>query len=303
MFPVKSATALSLLSILTQVHTQEILGCADLNCPLDGTYKCHLADATYSNVGLAEIPDVPAALNGLSLLKAVRVTNAEQVGGNSTNPDDVPYQSSYFLSIPEGINTDDVSGCAVIFNDSPGDFGGDDLQTATGTCPDIIEQSCIDALVQRASEGTGGNCDALDRSLRENAIEECANFSGDGNGLGNFSVASLSDLSTISGAQNGSSDCWPTREEDGLAVVREEVVFSEFTDAEALKQLFKVTPILTVFPGDGDSDASAQLTCLKVVEVIEDEGGEGGDDAGALFSANMLTMASGVVASVLFALL
>ncbi|KAL5332127.1 hypothetical protein BJX70DRAFT_185577 [Aspergillus crustosus] len=309
----RSSTALFLLSTLSfQAQAQQdlpeiIVGCNDLDCPLDDTYQCHLDDTTYTDVGLARIADTPSSLDGISLLKAVHVADADQI--NETGPDDtVPYRSAYYLGIPESISTEDISGCAVIFNDNPGQFDGDDAKSSVGDCMEVMEESCADALVSRAAEIGDGNCDAFGRELRGNAIDECRDFAGEGKGLGNFTVVSLGGLNELAGSQNGSSDCWPvTPKTDGLAFFDEEIVFSEFTDAESTNQLFKVTPILTIFPGDDETSSAAQLTCLKAVEVIEDEdseGGGGGDgDAGALFSANILTLASGLTASVLFAML
>ncbi|KAL4869619.1 hypothetical protein BDV12DRAFT_208410 [Aspergillus spectabilis] len=249
----KTSAAIFILSTLSQAQDlpDTIVGCNDLECPLNDTYKCHLDDTTYSNVGLARIVDPQSALEGISILKA-------------------------YLGIPEDINTDNISGCAVIFNYSPGEFEGGDEESAVGSCSDLIEESCIDALVQRGADIGDGNCNSFERELRQNAIEECADFAGQGHGLGNFTLSSLADSTTFAGVQNGSSDCWPVSPKaDGLALFDEEITFSDFTDAESTNQLYKVTPILTVFPRNTDDGFSAQLTCLKAVEVIDDENSEG----------------------------
>ncbi|KAL2823495.1 hypothetical protein BDW59DRAFT_163275 [Aspergillus cavernicola] len=334
---------LPLLSILLTLPHQttaqslpsSIIGCNSLSCPLDNTYKCHLEDTTYTNVGLARIPSPPSSLDGLSLLKAVHVADAQAL--NITLPegeDDVPYRSAFYLGIPEENDVGDISGCAVFFNEFPGMFegggeGGGEKE-AVGTCPDVIEQECIDALTQLAKDvvdgenGSGDICGTLRTELREISrgnnsnstgsvsLGACRNsFSGQGNILGNFTVSSLADLMPIAGSQNASSDCWPASPKtDGLAYLGEVIMISGFTDAESISELFQITPILTVFPagsGSEDQDTSAQLTCLKAVEVIDSsedgqDGEDGGDedgngDAGALFSANMPGVGAAVVAA------
>jgi hypothetical protein len=144
-----------------------------------------------------------------------------------------PYKSVYYLGVPSGLDTSALSGCAVVFHDPPtrhfmepkinGSSVNVDTRAATGSCPDVIEQSCIDALTRQArgleygragtnstgSSGSGSPCYALERALRENAPEECGDLTRAGDGLGEFSVVSLRDASGISPQRNSSSDCWP----------------------------------------------------------------------------------------------
>jgi hypothetical protein len=76
------------------------------------------------------------------------------------------------------------------------------------------------------------------------------------------------------------------------------------TGETSTNELFKITPVLTVFPrGGGVDDTSAQLTCLKAVEVIGDEDEDGEGDAGSFVGANMLTIVLVVLASTWFAML
>ncbi|KAL3485584.1 hypothetical protein BJX62DRAFT_242807 [Aspergillus germanicus] len=305
-------TTLSLTPTQAQDLPAKIIGCADLSCPLDDTYKCHLGSTTYTNVGLSRIRDIPSALEGLSLLKAVHVADPENLDNDVDVADNqTVYRSAYYLATPEDIDPADLSGCAVFFNDPPSKRFDGEIKSAVGTCDDVIEESCIDALQSRVEEifGGGGQCSDLETKLGD--INECADIAGEGNGLGNFTVASLADLMVLSGAQNASSDCWPVSpKSDGLAFLGEDVVVNDFTGETSSNELFKISPVLTVFPrGGGVDDTSAQLTCLKAVEVIgedgegsdEEEDGEG--DAGSFVAANMLTMVLGVLASTWFAIL
>ncbi|KAL2788313.1 hypothetical protein BJX66DRAFT_352804 [Aspergillus keveii] len=306
------ATTLTLTPAQAQDLSAGIIGCADLSCPIGDTYKCHLGSTTYTNVGLSRIPDIPSALKGLSLLKAVHVANPESLDVNVDVPDNqTAYRSAYYIATPEDIDPADLSGCTVLFNDPPSKKFNGEIESAVGTCNDVIEKSCIEVLRSRVEEtfSDGGQCSDLETELGD--INECADFAGEGNGLGNFTVTSLADLMSLSGAQNASSDCWPVSpKSDGLAFLGEDVVVNDFSGETSANELFKITPVLTVFPrGGGVDDTSAQLTCLKAVEVIGDEG-EGSDededgegDAGSFVGANMLTMVIGVLASTWFAML
>ncbi|KAL3446756.1 hypothetical protein BJX65DRAFT_318476 [Aspergillus insuetus] len=289
-------TTLTLTPTQAQDLSADIVGCADLSCPLDDTYKCHLGSTTYTNVGLSWIPDIPSALEGLSLLKVVHVADLETLDLDIDVPDNqTAYRSAYYLATPEDIDPADLSGCAVFFNDPPSKRFDGEIKSAVGTCDDVIEESCIEALQSRVEEifGGGGQCSDLETKLGD--INECADFAGEGNGFGNFTITSLADLMSLSGAQNASSDCWPVSpKSDGLAFLGEDVVVNDFTGETSTNELFKITPVLTVFPrGGGVDDTSAQLTCLKAVEVISDEGEGSDEDEDVL----------GVLASTWFAML
>ncbi|CEL06632.1 hypothetical protein ASPCAL09804 [Aspergillus calidoustus] len=133
----------------------------------------------------------------------------------------------------------------------------------------ISQESCIDALRSRLEEifSDGGQCSDLETELSK--IDECADFAGEGKGFENFTAISLAGLMNLAGAQNASSDCWPVSpNSDGLVYLGGDVVV-----------LFQITPVLTVFPrGGGIDDTSAQLTCLKAVEVIGENGGSDDED-------------------------
>ncbi|KAL3455308.1 hypothetical protein BJX64DRAFT_295158 [Aspergillus heterothallicus] len=197
-----------------------------------------LDSTTYTNVGLAEIPSAPATLSGLSLLKAIHTTDARTLNNLTTAPEPnnaTAYRSAYYLATPDSINLADLSGCAIIFNDPPAaEFPGTAAtQSATGMCPDVLPTSCIEALTARVEEivadggsgGGGGSCADLRDNLARRGLDECADFAGEGNGLGEFTVSSLAELEPLAGPQNASSDCWPVRSgSDGLAFLGEDVV-------------------------------------------------------------------------------
>jgi hypothetical protein len=127
-------TTLTLTPTQAQDLPAEIIGCADLSCPLNDTYKCHLGSTTNTNIGLSRIPDVPSALNGLSLLKAVHVADLETLDIDIVVPDNqTAYRSAYYVATPEDIDPEDLSGCAVFFNDPPSKRFDGEIKSAVGT--------------------------------------------------------------------------------------------------------------------------------------------------------------------------
>lgn len=241
MVHITPATSLALLSLLlpSALGADElrnpIVGCNDLDCPKQGADdRCTVDDHTFLGVGLARIADAPSSLEGISLVKGVNVS-AGGAGSDNDKPTR-PFTSVYYLGTPSDIKTSNLSGCAVVFNDPPSSkFDGADLEgntrnktdtrAAYGTCPDVIDQKCIDALTKRASEvaddADGSPCSALERELKKDDLDDCKNLGGAGNGFGNFSVTSFGDLKTVS---NSSADCWPiTPKSDSLAEISVEV--------------------------------------------------------------------------------
>lgn len=195
----------------------DIVGCSDLACPNEnGEDRCTVGSNAFAGVGLARIPNLPSALQGLSLVKGVNISAS---GRKDSSPDDetLPFTSVYYLGAPSSLDIDDLAGCAVIFNDPPpkhfpGGGNGTDVEASHGTCADVIDAKCIDTLTSRAARsvtGNGTSCSALESELRRNPVDECRDFAGSGAGLGKFTVRELADLSPLSSSQNSSSDCWP----------------------------------------------------------------------------------------------
>ncbi|CEL08523.1 hypothetical protein ASPCAL11672 [Aspergillus calidoustus] len=314
-----------------------IVGCTDVSCPNDGWDSCTVADNTFVGVGLARIADIPSSLSGLSLVKGVNISESGDPDSSTHGADETrPYKSVYYLGTPSNLDNSALSGCAVVFNDPPtrhfeepkinGSSVNVDTRAATGSCPDVIEQSCINALTRQAREldygragsnstGSGSPCDALERALRDNAPKECGDLTGAGDGLGEFSVVSLGDASEISAQQNSSSNCWPVLpKSDALLQFAEDTVRNNYTNEANLAEVYKITPILTVFTsGSGNNslvdETSAQLTCLKVVTTQNTENAEnatdadGGEDAASLSRVNVLGVTAAALGAAIFSLL
>lgn len=207
--------------------SESLVGCDEVSCPKENAHdRCTVGEKTFLGIGLSRIPNIPSTLEGLSLIKGVNISE----GGEGERK----FNSAYYLGTPSELDVNDLSGCVVTFNDPPEkQFDGPvktgkdrnitDVQAARGTCPDVIKQECIDTLTERARSVTnatsnGGVCATLERELRRNAFEECRDLGGKGRGLGNFTVTSFGDLSTV----RNSTDCWPVKpKSDDLALITE----------------------------------------------------------------------------------
>ncbi|PTU25426.1 hypothetical protein P175DRAFT_0514151 [Aspergillus ochraceoroseus IBT 24754] len=295
----------------------DIVGCTDLGCPTHPWDSCTVADNTYVGVGLTRIADVPDALDGISLVKGVNISLPGPGGvGDPVTSQTRPYNSVYYLGTPRDLDVGSVSGCAVVFNDPPsrtfvsGDLNSTGIQEGSGTCPDVIEQSCIAKLTEQAQNvnySGSGACSALERQLRSHAPDECSDFAGAGNGLGNFTVASLGGLSSISGSQNSTSDCWPILpKSDNLAQFARDTAMGGYTATADLTEVYKITPILTVFTaGNGSlvNNTSAQLTCLKIVTTLNPNAPGVAQGAAPLSTSNLVGVSAAALATVMFTVL
>lgn len=130
-----------------------------------------------------------------------------------------PFKSFYYLGTPSDVETKDLSGCVVVFQDAPskkfdgpeleGNHNGTDVRPASGTCSDVVDKTCIEKLTEKATklaEEAGGNvCTTLERELKKVSFDECDGFAGTGSSLGNFTVQSLDGLNGV----KNSSGCWP----------------------------------------------------------------------------------------------
>lgn len=211
-----------ILCVLAQDLPAGLAGCTEVDCPNDGWDSCTVADETYAGIGLSGITDIPDSLDGISLVKGVHIEDSEDKGDTHNGADKTrPFRSVYYLGTPASVDADDLSGCAVVFNDPPtghfrkpliSDSVNVDTRAAYGTCPDVIKQDCIDKLTEQArnTKYNGANpCSTLQSTLQDNPPDECRDLTGGGDGLGKFDVVSLGNLSTISKSDNASSNCWP----------------------------------------------------------------------------------------------
>ncbi|KAL4916769.1 hypothetical protein BDW62DRAFT_100968 [Aspergillus aurantiobrunneus] len=275
-----------IVSSLAQSLSAGIVGCTDVDCPNDGWDSCTVADETYAGVGLSRIADDPGSLEGVSLVKGVHIEVPESDGdGDNGAEESRLFRSVYLLGTTTDLDINSLSGCAVVFHDPPtGHFDTPrlnnsvnvDTRAATGTCPDVIQEGCIDKLTEQARnlQYNGFNaCSVLDLSLRDNTPDACSDLTGAGDGLGRFNVVSLGKLSTISQSANASSDCWPVLpKSDNLARFADDTGIGNYTNEGNLAEMYKITPILTVFTSSNNinslvNDTTSSLTCLKVVTI------------------------------------
>ncbi|EZF33525.1 hypothetical protein H109_07443 [Trichophyton interdigitale MR816] len=286
-FKLSSITfVLSLIPFTVGSVDTDLIGCNSVGCPtVDGYDRCTVDDVTHIGVGLSRIQNAPSALEGFSLVKGVNVSNeADEDTG-------LPFNSLYYLSVPEKADAGKLRGCAVVFNDAPfkkfkypmkeGKIAGasvivnmTDSRAAAGRCSDVIEQSCIDKILQHASDvaddGSGNTCEKLEQEMKKN-FDGCTSFGGPGTSLGNFTVKSLDALSTV----KNSSDCWPTKQKsDRLLEIARDTSYSNETDTydDYTKEAYKITPVLTLFVGGDGSlvdHTSSQMTCLKVITMTK----------------------------------
>lgn len=239
----RTLALLSLLLSSTFAQDSDLVGCKAVSCPIEGTEdRCTVAEDTFLGIGTAPIPDVPSSLEGLSLVKGVNLT----VGEGKENA--YEFKSIYYLGTPSDLEVNDLAGCAVFFNDPPAkifqyptelagpkDDNGEaqnvtNTAAASGTCSKVIDQACIDRLTERArsiiGDADGDGCAPLEDELNSSSFDECSASWLGSSLLGNLTVTSLANLSTISGSQNSSSDCWPVvSKSDNLSEIAENTAY------------------------------------------------------------------------------
>ena len=208
--PSALAFALSLFASSTLAEDGELsstlVGCDEVSCPKEGINdRCTVEDNTFLGIGLSRIPDVPSSLDGFSLVKGVNVSAG--LAGNDKDEATRSFKSFYYLGTPSDVETEDLSGCVVVFDDTPHkkfSQNGTDVRAASGSCSDVIDQTCIEKLTEKATEladeADGNVCTVLERELKSTSLDECNGFAGN-----DFTVKSLSDLNAV----KNSSDCWP----------------------------------------------------------------------------------------------
>lgn len=240
-----SVTLLALFLCSTLARDSDLVGCKAVSCPTEGAEDlCTLAQDTFLGIGTAPIPDVSSSLEGLSLVKGVNLT----IGDGEASENTREFNSVYYLGTPSGLEVRNLAGCAVIFNDPPAktfqypkkpagprnDHGESrnvtDTAAASGPCSEIINQACNDRLTKRArdiiNDADGDACAQLEDELRNSSFDECSDSWHTSSSLGNLTVTSLANLSTISGSQNSSSDCWPVvSKSDNLSGIAENTAY------------------------------------------------------------------------------
>ncbi|KAJ5236672.1 hypothetical protein N7489_006763 [Penicillium chrysogenum] len=272
--PSTLALALSLFVSSTLADgelSSTLVGCDEVSCPKEGINdRCTVEDNTFLGIGLSRIRDVPSPLEGFSLVKGVNVSDG--LAGNDNDKPTRSFKSLYYLGTPSDVETRDLSGCVVVFNDAPSkkfNQNGNDVRAASGSCSDVIDNTCIERLTEKATEladeADGNVCTSLERELKSASLDECNGF-GNGGNLGNFTVKSLGDLNAV----KNSSDCWPIQpKSDQLMEIASVTALNDNTATALYDEAYKITPVLTVFTGNDNSSlvdkTASQLTCLKVV--------------------------------------
>jgi len=94
----------------------------------------------------------------------------------------------------------------------------------------VIDQACIDRLTERVRSiingADGDGCAQLEDGLNSSSFDECSDSWLGSSTLGNLTVTSLADLSTIGSSQNSSSDCWPVvSKSDNLSEIAENTAY------------------------------------------------------------------------------
>ncbi|CAG7939103.1 unnamed protein product [Penicillium nalgiovense] len=274
--PSSLALALSLFISSTLAEDGELsstlVGCDEVSCPKEGINdRCTVEDNTFLGIGLSRIPDVPSSLTGFSLVKGVNVSAG--MAGNDNDKPTRSFKSFYYLGTPSDVETRDLPGCVVVFNDAPSkefNQNGTDVRAASGSCSDVIDKTCIKRLTEKATEladeADENICTRLERELESTSLDECNDFMGNGGNLGNFTVKSLGGLNAV----KNSSDCWPIQpKSDQLMEIASVTALNDYTDTALYDEAYKITPVLTVFTGNDNSSLldkpASQLTCLKVV--------------------------------------
>lgn len=153
-----------------------IVGCAAVGCPLNET--CTISNDTLSKgIGVAPIVSDNTSFPSLSWVKGSYIDNSQV-------PANVTYFDNFYLATPQGqsLGGSDSKACALFFRRFDAAFSVPLTETpdATGTCPDAIQQSCIDALTKRATDLDVANetdaCGALQRAFETNLDSECSQY-------------------------------------------------------------------------------------------------------------------------------
>ncbi|KAK0616580.1 hypothetical protein B0T14DRAFT_249776 [Immersiella caudata] len=225
--PSKSITTLTLLTLLTTAQTQAqtqaqtfdksyflgrtIQSCADVQCPTKGTtttVSCTLTNETYTNVGVAKIPDT----SGLSWVQAIVGKDLETRH----------FIKDFFLA-SNNLNVTDGGACALFFTKVSDRVkwveGTLPVDVSQGTCAQAMSESCVRKLVERAKgvdlRGLAGEqaCGKLQTEFKANLDGECAGAVAGTRWMG-VEARVLSGAGApepITPEQNVSSNCWPVQ--------------------------------------------------------------------------------------------
>lgn len=333
----RSLTLFSLLLSSALAQDSDLVGCKAVSCPIEGTEdRCTVAEDIFLGIGAAPIPDVPSSLEGLSLVKGVNLTvGGGEASENTREFKSVYYLGTpsnlevndlagcaVFFNDPPAKTFRYPTELAGPRDDNEEAQNVTDTAAASGTCSEVINQACIDRLTERArsiiNDADDNGCALLEDELNSSSFDECSDSWLGSSTLGNLTITPLENLQVISGSQNSSSDCWPVvSKADNLSEIAENTSYvrclfllprnaltnllnqqgNDTADAYT-QQVYKITPVLTVFSGNGDNnlvdETTSQMTCLKVVKDRPAEDYEGGDK-GAAFQVRPSLLGAGMV--------
>lgn len=225
----RALLALSLVATTPVLAQNDIIGCADLNCPVDDrsvSNECNVVDRTFINVGAVKVPAVEGFPQGLSWVQGFRVIPM---------PPNRTYESSFYLGTPPQANFS-MPGCAALFTEFQAAKRSE--RATDGTCDAFMSSKCSNALLKRvqavkASNSTDNVCRKLQQDLEENLDEDCRPYAGTSGHWQNVTVKGtrspvampwlvpnadpvLAITGTgseapkpISSSQNSTSNCWP----------------------------------------------------------------------------------------------
>ncbi|CAG8949769.1 hypothetical protein HYFRA_00004092 [Hymenoscyphus fraxineus] len=307
--------ALNFAAVHGQTLPKEIVGCADIGCPLQenrSSINCNVVDKSFYTIGLARIPGTSTALNGLSWTQGVAVTDDEPNKSRT-------FEKNFYLGTPPSTNLNGTGGCAVFFNKARGvkfPENGNDIKSSTGKCQDAIDSSCLDGLSKTALDIADGfnmssqeACRALLNRFKDSSPKSCENLPWDG--LTILPLSGENAPAKINSTANSTSNCWPiTPKSDDLTLVNTVPSQGDYNASTIEEALYSITPILTVFyPGNGTliNKPEAHFTCLKGITNLspgagnQSNGTTGGDPkksaaavVSPIFGAVTLTLAMGL---------
>ncbi|KAF5003081.1 hypothetical protein FDECE_10362 [Fusarium decemcellulare] len=274
MLPPSGLAAPLIISLLTvqglaQALDKTIVGCDEVQCPVEnGEPHCKVRNDTFTNIGLTRIPDVPESLNDFSIVKGI----------NISGPNDDTYINIYYLGTPQNASLDDLYGCVAKFDPPAKKFP----ENGNGTCSDVIEPACIDALQELAAKVSHtyfeGVCEILQEELENSDIEACQNMTGPGMGIEprGIHTVKLSNLTNIEGKANSTSDCWPILPKSANLAP----IFWDSVGWDSLNQggpspqtgydeLHGIAPLLTVFMKKANTksivnETVSRMSCIKI---------------------------------------
>ncbi|KAI0472539.1 hypothetical protein GGR56DRAFT_696985 [Xylariaceae sp. FL0804] len=277
---------------------------------------CRVANSTLVNVGVTAIVDgdtTPSSSPSSSSSSSSFPQGLSWTQGNEARTANGTHflRRTWFLGTPAGAAPlrDGAAGCAAFLAFNAPSSPDGTIGTANSDCAAHLGDECADALLS-AARGTsllpaadidqqqagGGFCGAVAAHLRDNVPRACEAYA-TGTLWEVFGVSARtiggpdapSPIPAASARNNGtsSSNCWPASPaSDDLTVVERWTMDVAASDAidDALQRAWgprAVTPVLTVFYGDGDGGAEARLTCTAVVD-----GSASAEESGASSNGN-----------------